>query len=93
MWNLGAIAGSGRADALTLYREILRASAAVPGFFKPVLIPSGAGGGGQMHVDGGVKAPVLLRTFMLQGPYKRKNVYMIVNGHLKLRTANAPVPV
>lgn len=93
VWNMGAIAASGHADAIDLYRDILRASSAVPGFFKPVLIqPTSTNGGMQMHVDGAVKAPVLLRTFMLQGPYKRKNIYVLVNGPMKLRTAASTVP-
>src|SRR5690606_29708960 len=57
-------------------------------FFKPVMIPAATGKGMQMHVDGGVKAPVLLRTFMLNGPYKRKNVYVLVNGSLRLRSSD-----
>ena len=93
VWNMGAIADSGHADAIDLYRDVLRASASVPGFFKPVLIrPTAAGDGSQMHVDGGVKAPVLLRTFMLQGPYRKKSIYVLVNGPLKLRTAASIVP-
>lgn len=87
VWNLGAIASSDDPGRLELYREILRASAAVPGYFAPVLIRTSGDGGDQMHVDGGVKAPVLLRSFMLEGPYRRKNVYVLVNGALKLRTS------
>lgn len=93
VWNMGAIAASGHEDAIELYRDVLRASASVPGFFKPVLIrPTDAKNGSQMHVDGGVKAPVLLRTFMMQGPYRQKNVYILVNGPLKLRTIASTVP-
>ena len=93
VWNMGAIAGSDHPDRLELYREILRASAAVPGFFKPVLIqPTAADQGTQMHVDGAVKASVLLRSFMLSGPHKRKNVYIVMNGSMKLRTSQSTVP-
>lgn len=88
VWNMGAIAASDRPERIELYRDILLASAAVPGFFKPVMIPAAAGDSKQMHVDGGVKAPVLLRSFMLNGPYKRKNVYVLVNGSLRLRSSN-----
>jgi predicted acylesterase/phospholipase RssA len=88
VWNMGAIAASDKPERVELYRDILLASAAVPGFFKPVMIPAATGTGKQMHVDGGVKAPVLLRTFMLAGPYKRKNVYILVNGTLRLRSAD-----
>jgi predicted acylesterase/phospholipase RssA len=94
VWNMGAIAASGQPESLELYREIIRASAAVPAFFKPVLIQPAVAdaNGAQMHVDGGVKAPILVRTFMLNGPYKRKNVYIIVNGPLKLRSSAETVP-
>jgi predicted patatin/cPLA2 family phospholipase len=93
VWNMGAIAASDHPDRLQLYREILRASSAVPGFFKPVLIQSTeAGQGAQMHVDGGVKASALLRSFMLSGPYKRKYVYIVMNGSMKLRTSQSTVP-
>jgi predicted acylesterase/phospholipase RssA len=94
VWNMGEIAASGEPDALDLYRDIVRASAAVPGFFKPVLIQvdDKAGAHGQMHVDGAVKAPVLLRSFMLNGPYKHKNLYLVVNGAMRLRSADEPVP-
>lgn len=88
VWNMGAIAASDRPERVELYRDILLASASVPGFFKPVMIPAATGKGMQMHVDGGVKAPVLLRTFMLSGPYKRKNVYILVNGSLRLRSSD-----
>lgn len=94
VWNMGAIAASRDQDSLELYREIIRASAAVPAFFKPVLIRVGNDGGtenAQMHVDGAVKAPVLLRSFMLNGPYKHKNVYLVINSALKLRTAETSV--
>ena len=93
VWNMGAIASSDQPDRIDIYRDVLRASASVPGFFKPVMIrPSDAADGAQMHVDGVVKAPVLLRTFMLAGPYKQKNVWILVNGSMRLRNAAAPVP-
>jgi len=36
--NMGAIAAGDHPARLQLFREILRASAGIPGFFKPVLI-------------------------------------------------------
>ena len=38
IWNIGALAASGHPKALDLFRKILRASAAIPGAFQPVLI-------------------------------------------------------
>jgi Patatin-like phospholipase len=62
IWNIGAIAASGRPKALDLFRKILLASAAVPGVFPPVLIDVEAGGRHyqEMHVDGGAVAQTFL---------------------------------
>jgi hypothetical protein len=62
IWNIGAIAASGRPEALDLVRKILLASAAVPGLFPPVLIDVEAGGRHyqEMHVDGGAVAQTFL---------------------------------
>ena len=64
LWNIGAIAASGKPGALDLFRKILLASASIPGVFPPVLI--GVESGGQhyqeMHVDGGASAQVFVRS-------------------------------
>lgn len=54
-WNLGAIANSGRSDALTLFREVLIASASIPGVFPAVMIKAKAENRifAEMHSDGG----------------------------------------
>jgi hypothetical protein len=63
IWNIGAIAASGRPYALDLFRKILLASASVPGVFPPVMINVEAGEHHyrEMHVDGGAVA----RTFLI----------------------------
>jgi predicted acylesterase/phospholipase RssA len=38
LWNMGAIATSGRPEALDLFRKVLLASASVPGVFDPIFI-------------------------------------------------------
>ncbi|MBS0395759.1 MAG: patatin-like phospholipase family protein [Proteobacteria bacterium] len=55
IWNLGAIAAQGGEAARRLIRDVLVASASIPGVFPPVLIPVTAGGRAyqEMHVDGG----------------------------------------
>jgi hypothetical protein len=55
VWNMGAIAGRGQ-EAARLFRDVLLASASVPGAFPPVLIDVEADGKrfAEMHVDGGV---------------------------------------
>jgi predicted patatin/cPLA2 family phospholipase len=62
IWNIGAIAASGRPEALDLFRKILLASASVPGAFPPVMIDVDAGGQHyqEMHVDGGAVAQTFL---------------------------------
>ncbi|MBV8092281.1 MAG: patatin-like phospholipase family protein [Acetobacteraceae bacterium] len=62
IWNIGAIAASGKPGALDLFRKILLASASIPGAFPPVLIDVAAGGQHyqEMHVDGGAVAQVFL---------------------------------
>lgn len=93
VWDMGGIAASGHAARVETYRDVLVASAAMPGFFKPVYVRhSEQGKKAHMHVDGGVKAPILLRSFMVEGPQKKKSVYMLVNGKLSLKApAKAPV--
>ena len=62
IWNMGAIAASYHPDALKLFRQVLLASASTPVAFNPVYIKVKAAGQeyDEMHVDGGVKAQVML---------------------------------
>ncbi len=83
-WDIGLIAASGHPMRVRIVQKILRASAAVPGFFKPVYIqPLPDNPARQMHVDGSVKAPFLLEEFMLRPPAREKVVRVIVNGRLQ----------
>lgn len=70
IWDMGAIAASGRPEALRLFRSILQASASVPGAFPPVRFKVQADGKtyDEMHVDGGVTEQVffLPSQIMLQ---------------------------
>lgn len=56
IWDMGAIAASGKPDRLTLFRRVLLASAAIPSVFPPVMIDVSADGTKhqELHVDGGV---------------------------------------
>lgn len=56
VWDVGAIADSDIPERLELVRQILLASAALPGFFPPVLISVTINGKhyDEMHVDGGI---------------------------------------
>ena len=60
IWNITKIAASGSPRAPALIRDILVASAAVPGVFPPVMIDVEANGRQfhEMHVDGGASMQV-----------------------------------
>lgn len=94
VWDMGGIAASNDAGRVDTYRDVLVASAAFPGFFKPVYIRHSDKSGSKvrMHVDGGVKAPILLRSFMVEGKQRSKTVYMLVNGKLSLSAGTEAVP-
>ena len=67
IWDMGAIAASGRPDARRRYIDVLVASAAVPVLFPPVYFDVEVEGRPcrEMHCDGGAEAQVFLRGFML----------------------------
>lgn len=90
LWNLGEIAQHGGPAARTLFRDVLVASASVPGVFPPVLIHvhDGAHEYDEMHVDGGVttsvfSTPLIVGIQSTELPQLRgAHLYMIVNGQL-----------
>jgi Patatin-like phospholipase len=92
IWNIGAIAASGRPGALELVRKILLASAAIPGAFPPVMIEVEAGGRRyqEMNVDGGAVVQTFLyppdaglRVDLRSAEHTRhRHAYIIRNGRL-----------
>ena len=62
IWNMGAIAAKGDQAALELFRNVLRASTAIPGLFPPVLIEVEANGKKtqEMHADGGLTGQIFV---------------------------------
>ncbi len=62
IWRIGAIANSGHPKALHLIRQILLASASIPGAFPPVLLHVEYDGEkyDELHVDGGAASQVFL---------------------------------
>ena len=62
MWNMGVIAASKAPGALALFRQILLASAAIPGAFPPTMVRVEVDGKpyDEMHVDGGASTQVFL---------------------------------
>lgn len=91
VWDMGVIATQGGDQGLKLFKDVLVASASIPGVFPPVLIAGRAGDGRllqEMHVDGGVNTPFLAvpeglmlwtRTSSAQGGGA---IYVLVNGKL-----------
>jgi predicted patatin/cPLA2 family phospholipase len=92
IWNIGAIAASDYPQKITLIHDILRASAAIPVAFPPVVIPVVTDGQhyDEMHVDGGTGSQVFVypaaidwrqitRKLKVQGEPK---VYVIRNSFL-----------
>jgi hypothetical protein len=62
VWNMGAIAAKGDEAAIALFRDILLASASVPGLFPPVAIDLEANGKcvREVHIDGSVEGPFFI---------------------------------
>jgi hypothetical protein len=99
IWDMGVLATQGDADALTLFRDVLVASASIPGIFPPVLI-AGLTKEGQvvqdMHVDGGVNTPFLAipeDLLLWTNPSQnraRSALYVIVNGQVGRNTGVTP---
>jgi predicted patatin/cPLA2 family phospholipase len=88
IWNIGALAASGHPGALDLFRKILRASAAIPGAFQPVLIDVEIDGRKyqEMHVDGGAIAQLFLYPASIDlsksGVRRVRHAYIIRNAPL-----------
>jgi len=88
IWNIGALAASGHPQALDLFRKILRASAAIPGAFQPVMMDVEIGGKKyqEMHVDGGAVAQLFLYPptidLKADGVKRERRAWIVRNGPL-----------
>lgn len=62
IWDIGRIATKGTEASRQLIRDVMLASASIPGAFPPVRIQVGAGGEvyDELHVDGGASGQVFL---------------------------------
>jgi predicted acylesterase/phospholipase RssA len=94
VWDLGAIAMHGGSGARTLFRDVLLASASVPGMFPPIVLRVAEDEGQRQgthletHVDGGVTLPF----FVAPSPAdmagnsidaaQRGKLYVLVDGQL-----------
>src|SRR3984957_6615243 len=95
IWDLGSIAMNGGAGARALFRDVLVASASVPGLFPPVVIrvQDQQAVYEEVHVDGTISLPffVPLGFAAFSGdandPSHRTTVYVIVDGRLSEQPA------
>lgn len=94
IWDMGAIAQRGGRQALDLFRNVLVASASVPGVFPPVIIDVEKDGQRyrEVHVDGGASTPFFIAPESLihldasSTSLRGANIYVIINGQV----ASAP---
>jgi len=92
-WDMGEIASRGTPADLELFRKVLLASSAIPGFFPPVKIPITVDGQPytERHIDGGVTSALFFRPPYISMEWKNhpviaslygSDVYIIVAGKL-----------
>jgi predicted acylesterase/phospholipase RssA len=89
VWDMGSIAKNGGTSARTLFRDVLLASASVPGMFPPVILRVDEDGlaHDQAHVDGAGTLPFFVPPAFLQTTpgtmgTPRTAVFVIVDGSL-----------
>ncbi len=92
IWDMGEIASGDRHNAVLMFQKVLRASAAIPGFFKPVYIKPVKGVQlRQAHVDGGLKEPILVPDFVFKTRANTRRIYLVVNGRMSRFEADEAV--
>ncbi len=94
IWDMTAIAASGRPDRRDLFIKVLLASSAIPGIFPPVYFDVVGTDGKmyrEMHVDGGVTAqlvfvPPALKVLQIEtsvfGKVRARSLHVIRNGKI-----------
>jgi predicted acylesterase/phospholipase RssA len=99
LWNLGVIATHGGEPARELFRDVLIASASVPGIFPPVLIHvrGDAVDYDELHVDGAVTTTLFAAPLMAAfhpyrlEPLRGAKLFLIINGQLAHDPVKTPV--
>ena len=89
IWDMGGIAQRNSDEALQLFRDVLLASAALPGLFPPVYVKVTSAGKTyeEMHVDGGTTENAFLlpvdldlkRYDKINGVRWKRRIYIIAN--------------
>jgi len=90
IWDLGAIAMRGGEPARKLFRDVVVASASIPGVFEPVLIhvQQGERMYDEMHVDGNASASLFIApaaayfSLLDQPSLDGAQVYVLINGQI-----------
>ncbi len=93
VWDMGAIASRDTPESRELFRKILLASSAIPGFFPPVRIPITVDGHRyvERHIDGGVTSSMFFappwvppgeRAKLPPGWLHGSDVYVLVAGKM-----------
>jgi predicted acylesterase/phospholipase RssA len=90
VWDLGSIARNGGSSMRALFRDVLLASASVPGMFPPVMIRVRENGAlhDEAHVDGAATMPFFVPSAFSQTPpgtrvgTQRTALYVIIDGPL-----------
>lgn len=98
IWDMGAIASRGDESARELFRDVLVASASVPGVFPPVLLHVREGGvtHDEMHVDGATSVPFiaapesLFFSSLRLADLRSGKVFILVNGQLANEPSTTP---
>ena len=98
IWDMGAIAAQGGPAARKLFRDVLVASASIPGLFAPVLIHVEGGGKSydEMHVDGGTTLSFFVASEIMQLESKhfqalqKARIFVVVNGQLSVHPETTP---
>jgi predicted acylesterase/phospholipase RssA len=92
IWDLGSIAMNGGAGARALFRDVLVASASVPGLFPPVVIRVQEQQAlyDEVHVDGTIALPFFVPLAFVEptrDASSPSHVYVIVDGRLSEQAA------
>lgn len=92
VWDLGAIAAGDRQDSLALFRDILIASASIPGVYPAVKIKVMSGGRQieELHSDGGTSTQILTlpdvlltqEALLSSRPPGKLEIYVLINNTL-----------
>jgi predicted acylesterase/phospholipase RssA len=89
VWDLGSIALNGGSGARAMFRDVLIASASVPGMFPPVAfrVQEDRAVYEEVHVDGTTTVPFFVPLAFVEAPADKSvrgtAVYVIVDGRLR----------